>query len=107
MHLKLKTSLGLVVGADGVIQDVVPDYAGDKGGLAPGMKILSVNGVKYSDDSLKQAAKTGGTIDLIVNYKEDVRHAKLQYAGGLRNPRLERIPGTPDRFEDLLKPLAK
>lgn len=105
--LMLVTSLGLMVGPDGTIQDVVPGYPGDKAGLAPDMKIVSIDGTKYSDDALKQAAKTGGAIDLIATYKEDVRHITLQYAGGPRTPHLERIPGTPDRFEDLLRPLSK
>lgn len=105
--LMLVTSIGLMVGNDGTIQDVVPGSSGDKGGLAPGMKILSVNGMRYSDDALTQAARAGGAVDLIVSYKEDVRHARLQYAGGLRIPHLERIPGTPDRFEELLKPATR
>lgn len=105
--LVLVTSVGLKVAPDGTVQDVVPGYPGDKAGLAPDMKIVSVNGTKYTDDTLKQAAKSGGKIDLIVNYKEDVRHVTIDYPGGLRIPHLERIPGTTDRFEELLKPLSK
>ena len=71
------------------------------------MKIISVNGTKYSDALLTQAAKTGGTIDIVASYKDEVRSLKLQYAGGLRIPHLERMPGKPDRFDDLLKPLSK
>jgi acetylglutamate kinase len=71
------------------------------------MKILSVNGVKYGDEAMSQAVLKGGTIDLIVTYKEDVRNVKLIYGGGLRIPHLERIPSTTDRLTDLLQPLAK
>lgn len=105
--LMLNTSIGLFVAPDGTIQDVMPGYLGDKAGLAPDMKILSVNGGKYSDDRLSQATKMGGTIDLIVSYKEDVRPVSIVYEGGLKIPHLERIAGAPNRFEDLLKPLSK
>jgi predicted metalloprotease with PDZ domain len=105
--LVLSSSLGLTVKDDGTVVDVVPGYPVDKGGLSPGMKIISINGTKYTDETITQAAKAGGTIDMVVNYKEDIRHITVQYAGGLRYPHLERIAGTPDRFEDLLKSLAK
>src|SRR5262249_19656767 len=104
--LLVATSIGLMISPDGTISDVVPGYPGDRAGLAPDMKVLSVDGVKYDDGTMKRAVKEGGTIDLIVSYKEDVRNIKLEYSGGLRIPHLERIAGTTDRLGDLLKPLS-
>lgn len=104
--LFLPTSVGMMISEDGTISDLVPGSPADRARLSPGMKILSVNGVKFGNEAMSTAVKKGGTIDLIVSYKEEVRPVGLVYGGGLKIPHLEQVPGTPDRLTDLLKPLS-
>lgn len=92
------------------IEEMVPGMAADKAGLAPGWKIASVNGLKFSTDAIKNAIKAtsnGGKLDLMVERDRDVQPYSLDYKGGLRYPHLVRIEGVPDRMADLLKSLAK
>ena len=102
-------SLGLTVdNADGKISDVVWGSPAFVAGLAPGMILLAVNGRAWSSDVLKEAiiaVKGGqGTIDLLVKNFDVFQTARLAYHDGLRYPHLERVPNTPDRLGDLLKP---
>ncbi|MDP9039436.1 MAG: M61 family peptidase [Acidobacteriota bacterium] len=53
------------------------------------------------------AAATGPPIELIAANGEYFRVLKLDYHAGERYPILERLPNTPDRLADILKPLAK
>jgi len=77
-------------------------------GPVPGMTLLAVSGRAWSGDVLKEAvvaAKGGqGTIDLLAKNFDPFQTAKVAYRDGPRYPHLERIPGTPGRLADLLKP---
>ncbi|MNY79122.1 hypothetical protein D3C86_2196210 [compost metagenome] len=44
-------------------------------------------------------------IELLVKKGAKYRTILLDYHGGLKYPRLERIPGTPDRLQTILSPL--
>ena len=105
----LSYSLGLVVdNGDGRIAQVLWGSPAYKAGLAPGMLLLAVNNRAWSGSVLKEAvtaARSGqGSIDLLVRNYDTFQTARIDYRDGLRYPHLERIPGTPDRLGDLLKP---
>ena len=76
-------------------------------GLAPGMKLIAVNGDKFTPDILKDAvaaAKNSATpIELLMQSGDTFSTVKVNYHGGLRYPRLERLEGTPDRIGDIAK----
>jgi predicted metalloprotease with PDZ domain len=79
-------------------------------GLVPGMKLIAVNGERYTSDVLRDALKTAkgatGTnppIELLVQLHDTFSTLKLEYRDGPRYPRLERLDGTPDRLEAILK----
>jgi hypothetical protein len=60
-----------------------------------------VNGIAYDADRLKEAitaAKTGAPLSLIVKTGDHFRTVQIDYRGGLRYPKLERIPNSPDRL---------
>lgn len=105
--LMLTTSIGAMISPDGTVSDVIPGMAVDKAGISPNMKIQTVNGEKYTEDVMKKAVQAGGAIKLAVTYKDEPRNVEVVYSGGIRWPHLERIPDTPDRLPDLLRPLAK
>ncbi len=106
--LTLTSSVGLLLARDGKVTDVVPGSAADKAGLGPHMKVVATNGRKYDGDRLVAAvaATAGGKakVELLVENGEFFRTFTLDYAGGTRNPHLERDESQPDLLTDILKP---
>jgi len=100
-------SLGLSIGRDGTLRDVLWDGQGFKAGLTAGMKVVAVNGRAYDGGRLKDAViaahKPGNTdrIVMLVQDGEYFRDVTFDYHDGLRYPHLERLDGT----KDLLKPI--
>jgi len=98
-------SIGISIGSDGVVHDVRWNSAADKARVAPGYKILAVNGNIFSNDALKGAIKAakGSTepIHLIVQADTFVSPIDVDYHDGERYPALERIAGTPAYLDDI------
>ncbi|HKF45962.1 MAG TPA: PDZ domain-containing protein [Terracidiphilus sp.] len=103
-------SLGLRLGGDGTISDVRWNGPADKAQLAPGQKIIAVNGQIFSADDLRDAIKaakgTSEPIKLIVQADSYVSNAEINYHDGERYPVLERVDGQPDYLDDITKPLT-
>jgi predicted metalloprotease with PDZ domain len=102
-------SLGLSV-RDGVIASVDPGLPADKASLAPGMKILAINGKRFSLNRLRDAIADSVTrkkIDLLIEHGEDFKTISIPYADGLRYLDLERLPNKPDVLLEILKPKGK
>ena len=101
-------SLGLTLGRDGAIEGVMWDSPAFKAGFAIGGKVLAVNGLAYDADGLKQAVTQAKTrrepIQLLVQTGDRFATTAVEYYGGLRYPRLERIDGVPDRLGAILEP---
>ena len=93
------------------MNDVLHFGVGDKAGFGPGMKILAVNGRAFSVPVLQaavQAAKgTQTPMEFIVLNTGFYKVIKVDYHGGERFPALERLTGTPDRLDDILRPMAR
>jgi predicted metalloprotease with PDZ domain len=105
----LTASIGLLVGSGGVVADVVPGAPAAKAGLAPGMKLIAVNGRKWSPELLSAAVaatRKGGPLELLAENGEFYKAHKLDYQGGAKFPRLERYDGRPDVIADVIKPLT-
>jgi len=69
-----------------------------RAGLTAGDTIAAINGQTYSDarlkDAITAAQRTRAPIRLVLRARERVREASIDYAGGLRYPRLEKTtPG--------------
>jgi len=103
-------SIGLEIGGDGSIADVRWGGPADKARLAPGEKVLAVNGKVFSSDALRNAirAAKGGTeaIHLIVQSESLVSTAEIDYHDGERYAALQRIEGTPAYLDEITKPLT-
>ncbi len=101
-------SLGLRVSGEGMIGDVRWNGPSDKAKLAPGYKILAVNGHVFSNEVLKDAIKAakGATepIHLIVQADTFVSSFEIDYHDGERYPALQRIDGTPAYLDDITAP---
>ncbi|WP_439627959.1 M61 family metallopeptidase [Gemmata sp.] len=108
--VNLFDSLGLLLGPEGAVSDVVPERPAAKAGLAPGMKVIAVNGRRYTPDALKAAVggtRTGGKLELLVESGDFFKTHAVEYAGGLRYPRLEKAEGRDDLLADIVKPRGK
>jgi len=103
----LMYSIGAMLKEDGGVMDVNPNLDAAKAGLAPGMKITTVNGRAWSTDVLHAAitaAKSSTTpIELVVENGSFTGMYKLNYHGGERYPHLERDSTKPDVLGEVIK----
>jgi len=103
-------SLGVLLKEDGSVMDVNPDLVAFKAGLAPGMKIVSVNGRAWSIDLLHEALASAkpnsAPIVLGVENGSFNETYKLDYHGGERYPHLERDESKPDLLSAVIKSLS-
>jgi len=92
------------VNKDASIYDVLQGSPAYNAGLGPHMTIVAVDGRAYSADVLNEsiAHPQDGKITLIVRNFASVETRVIQYAGGVRYPHLERIPGTHDYLSEIL-----
>ena len=103
-------SLGFRANGTGTVNGVRWNSLADKAGLAPGIKILAVNGQVFSAGTLRQAiddAKgTTKPITLILQQESAISTVTLDYHDGARYPSLVRVDGTPDLLDEITKPLS-
>ena len=104
-------SLGFDVGEDGKFDDVIVGSPAYQSGLGPGMKVIAVNGRKFSPqllhDAIKSAQGTDQPIDLLVENDQFYKTYSVAYHGGEKNPHLERVSDKPDLLGDILRPMTK
>jgi predicted metalloprotease with PDZ domain len=103
--INLSWSLGLVLKDDGVVLDAIPGTPAGKAGVAPGAKIVAVNGRRFSGDVVRDAVKATKQreLELIVESGDYFRTYKVSYRGGARYPMLERIAGKADLLGEILR----
>jgi len=103
-------SLGLRLGAENVISDVRWGSPADKAKLAPGQKLIAINGRVASGDQLRAAVRgakgTNEPIHFIIQTETYVKPIDVDYHDGERFPTLQRIEGTPAMLDDITKPLS-
>jgi len=101
-------SVGFSSSKDGDLYDVRWNGPAYKAGLAPGMKIISVNGTEYSPGAMKQAIKDAKgndkPIELMVKNFDEYSTLHVDYHEGLKYPSLQRIKGKPDYLSELYAP---
>ena len=106
--MDLTYSGGLVVGHDGKIGSVLWDSAAFNAGITIGSEIVAVNGRKLDMDVLKQAIKdaagTGPAPELLIHDGDVYRTVRLDWHGGLRYPRLEKVSKGEGSLDALLAP---
>lgn len=104
----LTYSGGFVVGNDGKVSSVLWDSPAFNGGMTIGTQIVAVNNRSFDPDALKQAIKDaagqGRAPELLIKSGDLYRTAALDWHGGLRYPRLEKIGRGPGTLDALLAP---
>ena len=58
------------------------------------------------EQAIRGAKGTAGPIELIVSTGNEFRTVNLNYHDGEKYPQLQRVQGTPDLLDEILKPLA-
>jgi len=100
-------SIGIELREDGTITDTTEGMPAALAGVGPGMKLIAVNGRKYSPDVLRDAIKAGKSgsapLDLLVENTEYYKIYKLDYHGGERYPHLVRDDSKPDLLTEIYK----
>jgi predicted metalloprotease with PDZ domain len=99
-------SIGVRVDNAGMITNVRWDGPGFNAGLAEGVQIISVNGIGYDAEVLKEAIKsakdTTTPIELIIKSGNHFNIVRVGYHDGLRYPHLERDASEAARLDDIL-----
>jgi predicted metalloprotease with PDZ domain len=99
---------GFVVGNDGKVTSVLWDSAAFNGGMSVGDQILAVNSRSFDSDALKQAIKSGAgkgrAVELLIKAGDLYRTVSLDWHGGLRYPRLEKVGKGQGTLDALLAP---
>jgi len=101
-------SIGVTVGRDGELYDVIHGSPAFTAGLGPGMTLIAVNNRKYSADILREALKaahdTRQPIEVIAEASQFFKTYSIPYYDGERIPHLERVESQPDILGNILKP---
>ncbi len=101
-------SVGLVLSKDGAVMDAIEDGIAAKNGIGPGMKIVAVNGRKYSEElltaAMREAKKSKEPMQLLVENTEYYRTVSLSYYEGPRHPHLVRDAGKKDVLGEIMRP---
>jgi predicted metalloprotease with PDZ domain len=100
------TSIGFSVKQDGELANVWWDSPAFKAGITPGMQITAVNGTAFKLDVLRRAITDAKNSDaplkFLVKRGDEFETIEVNYHGGLRYPKLERVDGAPDRLDEIL-----
>jgi predicted metalloprotease with PDZ domain len=100
-------SLGLRVGKEGKLIEVLWESPAFRAGLTRGLTLLAVNLRAYDADVLRDAVTAaalpgGQPVELLLKDGSDYRMARIDWRGGLRYPVLERIDGKADLLTSIL-----
>jgi predicted metalloprotease with PDZ domain len=100
-------TVGMVVGSDGAVRDTIEGKLASKAGIGPGMKIVAVNGRRFSadvwHDAIRAAKTNPAPIELIVENTDYFRVVKLDYHGGEKYPHLVRDESKPDLLTEIYR----
>jgi predicted metalloprotease with PDZ domain len=109
-YLDLSDSLGMVLDEQNEVVDVSPGQPAATAGLAPGMRLLAVDGRRLTPEVLSDAIarhKSGATpLEVLAENGDYFRTLRVDWHGGARHPHLERDASQPDLLAAILAPLT-
>lgn len=110
-NFDLTSSLGMIIKEDGSVVDVIPLKPADKAGVSAGMKLLAINGRRWTPELLRAAiaaTKGGkGKLEMLFENSDFFDTIKIPYAEGEKYPKLEQTSMSGDLLSEILKPKAK
>jgi predicted metalloprotease with PDZ domain len=108
--LDLSFSIGAILSKEGELRDVIPGTPAFTSGLGPGMKIIAVNGRKFSKDVMRAALKAGiksqQPLVVLAENGDYINSYQVDYHGGEKYPHLVRAEGQPDLLSEIVKPMT-
>ena len=110
-HADFTFTIGAIISDDGTVVDSTHGGTAYDAGLAPGMKIVAVNGEQYSPDKLREVISSAKTvlnpIQFIVANGAQFKTISMEYHDGLKFPHIERNGARPDYLGEILHPGAQ
>ncbi len=107
--INMMYSIGLIISNDskngsepGQVIDVLWNSPAFEAGMSPNMKIVAINGEGFDGDVMADvvkadaAGKQKAPIELLVQNQDYFSTIRINYQGGAKYPRLERVEGTAD-----------
>jgi predicted metalloprotease with PDZ domain len=106
--IELTYSGGFTVGNDGKVGSVLWGSPAFNAGVTIGTEIIAVNGRKFDGDAIKNAIKAaagnGPAPELLIHSGDVYRTVRLDWHGGLRYPRLQKVGTAQGTLDALLAP---
>lgn len=108
-YVDVSYSIGLILHEDGTVTDSFFFKPAFRAGITPGMKVIAVNGRKYTADllrtAIREAKDSQQPIELLVQNADYFKTYKLDYHEGEKYPMLQRNTN-PDTLTDIIRPHA-
>jgi predicted metalloprotease with PDZ domain len=100
-------SVGLIIKENGDIEDTIEGMDAAHAGIGPGMKILAVNGRRFTPqvfrDALYVGKNTSQPLQLLIENTDYFRTFVLDYHGGEKYPHLVREESKPDTMTEIIR----
>ena len=100
-------SVGLIIKEDGEIEDTIEGMPAAQAGIGPGMKIVAVNGRRFTPqvfrDALYAGKNSSQALDLLIENTDYFKTYSLNYHGGEQYPHLVRDESRPDLLADIVR----
>jgi predicted metalloprotease with PDZ domain len=100
-------SVGLIVKEDGEIEDTIEGMDAARAGIGPGMKIVAVNGRRFTQqvfrDALAAGKNTSEPLQLLIENTDYFRTFALNYHDGEKYPHLVREESRKDVLSDIIR----
>ncbi len=108
--IDLRFSLGVQLGSDGEVRDVIVGSPAAAAGLVPRMRLISIDGKAFTPGALRDAIHDARTstspIRIVASQGDYVMSMSIDYHGGERYPVLERVESKPDVIDQIVAPVG-
>jgi predicted metalloprotease with PDZ domain len=105
-EINAEYSIGLLLEENGNIIDTVEGMPAATAGIGPGMKVVAVNGKRFTpellSDVLRAAKSNSNPIELLVENADYYAIYQLDYHGGEKYPHLVRDESKPDVLTEII-----
>ena len=106
-ELDASYSIGLLLKEDGQVVDAIEGMLAARAGIGPSMKVLAVNGRRFTPQVLRDALNSGidskEPLQLLVENTDYFRTFNLDYHEGEKYPHLVRDESKPDLLTDIVR----
>jgi predicted metalloprotease with PDZ domain len=100
-------SVGIIIKENGDIEDTIEGMDAAHAGIGPGMKIIAVNGRRFTPqvfrDALFQGKNSTGPLQLLIENTDYFRTFSLDYHGGEKYPHLVPEESKKDMLTDIIR----